>query len=355
MSSLPAIKYVDEICLSLWEIQKAINPTSNTSEEQIIIDQSKSNIYYTPFRLNENYQKVHSHYVSAYIRVHKLPNGEECINYRNPIILYTGSFKFAENSRENDKKIADFICHSILDFAIESIDTKARLEMWMLQKDNSYRLASCFVAGKKILEEDYQQGLLTKEEVEVVYLDYQYFYKLYKLIDDKWWKIKDEFKQDKRFLFNSSLELFQEIILVYLDNDYKLFLKPDSKHDKKTNKKIYSLLKEIESLSSKSSRKPHSYKNKIKRLQQLMNPYRQTNYWLEKIIELCQKEAKEDQYIKKYIADTNALTIRKFQIMQGRKFKKFPTRTMIDGVFYPYVAWKDHKGEIRRARNSNKS
>lgn len=35
------------------------------------------------------------------------------------------------------KKIANFIYHSILNFAIELIDTQARLEIWIIQQNNN--------------------------------------------------------------------------------------------------------------------------------------------------------------------------------------------------------------------------
>ncbi|MGL6341894.1 MAG: hypothetical protein ACRC80_22465 [Waterburya sp.] len=304
----------------------------------------------------KSYLIYQSSYAQAIVEIREPSNGKFYIDYRHAQIDFC-HFNAPDNNSSCREKIADFICNSTTDYS-EEINTQDRLILWLEHKDYIYRLASCFLNRKKLLKEEYNNGGITKSVLQIMEKYYETYYSLFKIIDHKWEKIRNNFKNNKNFLFNSSLELFQEIIKSFIDDEYKKFLEPQIQLKAKENISVYKLYKEVSSYNFLEELTPIEEKTRLRKIRKLRNftrPNQHTKYWYKEIIDFFILEAQKDQDIKNYILSRNKLASNIFEIIENRKFKKPANYIMRSGVLYKSSDWQSAEGKICKARRNNKT
>lgn len=318
-------------------------------------------IYYSP-TYNGMIRELSSHYARATIRVCRNSKGEYYPIYRNPVLECETLGNNSQNSTRAEKIAYTISTSNMKEKIIKQIDTEDRLKLWLDYKDYSYRIASCFLYGDKLLEQEFKEGIITNSVCDLTYTTYQTYYLFYKIIDRKWKKIKNIFSPNKKFSFNSSVELFEEIICKNLENDYSKCLLPQVKLRAKDKFKTYDLYKELSPFIDSDSdldfpnhTKKQNYLTKKQKLDGLTAPKLSNEYWHRKIINFLYSEKSKDSEIKYFFKRRKELGSELFKTMRSRKFPKPPDCTMINGVIYKGSHWRSINRQVNPARKPNKS
>lgn len=355
MSKLTYTRQLDKLIIGLLEDRYPILIQSNS---KLFFEQKKNNgIYYAPIYDGKT-REVYSHYARGIIRVRRNSKGEYHLIYKNPDVKYEVLGNNYQNSTEQ-VKIAYFISRSTTkEKIIKQIDTKDRLELWLQHKDYSYRIASCFLNGDKLLKQESDKKIITKSVFDIIYTIYQLHSELYEIIDRKWLRIANQFRQDKKFLFDSSFELFKDIICKIIDNEYNKFLLPQIPLRAKDKFNIYKLSQEVLSSIASDDLTPiqkQKLKREIQKLHILTAPKLSDNYWYRKTLDFLISENQKDCDIKYFFERRKNLTSKLFETMKSRKFPKPPNCMMIDGVIDEGSNWQSRNGQVNPARKPNKT
>ncbi len=199
-----------------------------------------------------------------------------------------------ESTEASDReRIARFISDLPNGDFIHESKSLFQVEEWMAWKDQAVRIAKCFLAGRgqpdSPLARDLENGSIDEWLHDYIWLEADLYENWWKLVHTKEGSIKVALKKIWGYPFNSSLELFQEMVRADLEGEFANCLKSRYCYKAKEIKKI--------AILKRKAHRGKLSKPEREEMYALIDKHGPYPIWYDRVISVSEWLAKRDPFI----------------------------------------------------------
>jgi hypothetical protein len=190
-----------------------------------------------------------------------------------------------------------------------------QVEEWMAWKDRAVRIAKCFLAGRgqpvSPLARDLENGSIDEWLHDYIWLEAELYENWWKLVHTKESSIKAALKPIWKYPFNSSLELFQEMVRADLEGEFANCLKSRYCYKAKEIKKI--------AILKRKAHRGELSKPEQEQMYELIDKHAPYPIWYDRVISVSEWLAKRDPFIQERLRTNGEIidAIAKMQIKRN--------------------------------------